>query len=73
MRAYLMMLCLITLTGGILLATEMKSARTLAQSHNDAQKDVHKLAPGAPIERELAGGQVHTYQIALASGQYLIG
>ena len=26
---------------------------------------------GKPIERELAGGQSHAYQIALAAGQYL--
>lgn len=27
------------------------------------------LAPGRPVERELAGGQSHTYQIALTAGQ----
>jgi hypothetical protein len=30
-----------------------------------------ELAPGVPIERELAGGEVHTYRIALTSDQYL--
>lgn len=29
------------------------------------------LEPGKPIERELAGGQAHSYQITLAVGQYL--
>jgi CHAT domain-containing protein/Tfp pilus assembly protein PilF len=28
------------------------------------------LEPGKPIERELSGGQKHTYQLALAEGQY---
>jgi hypothetical protein len=28
-------------------------------------------APGQSVERELAGGQKHSYQIALAEGQYL--
>jgi CHAT domain-containing protein/tetratricopeptide (TPR) repeat protein len=28
-----------------------------------------KLAPGAPVERELSGGQVHDYRIALEAGQ----
>jgi CHAT domain-containing protein/tetratricopeptide (TPR) repeat protein len=30
-----------------------------------------QLVPGVPIERELAGGEAHAYQIALVSGQYL--
>ena len=29
-----------------------------------------KLAPGQPVEREIAGGQSHTYQISLAAGQF---
>ncbi|MBA3713145.1 MAG: tetratricopeptide repeat protein, partial [Pyrinomonadaceae bacterium] len=33
--------------------------------------DLRPLEPGKPIERELAGGQSHIYQIILASGQYM--
>src|SRR5262245_60118708 len=29
------------------------------------------LEPGKPIERELSGGQSHSYKITLVSGQYL--
>ena len=29
------------------------------------------LEPGKPVERELSGGQSHSYKIALVSGQYL--
>jgi len=29
------------------------------------------LEPGKPIEREIAGGQTHTFQITLAAGQFL--
>src|SRR5262245_31787885 len=29
------------------------------------------LEPGKPIERELSGGQSHSYKIAMVSGQYL--
>ena len=29
------------------------------------------LMPGAPIERELAGGETHEYRITLAAGQYV--
>src|SRR5215470_4589251 len=35
------------------------------------EKDIRPLEPGKPIERELAGGQSHSYQIALTEGQYL--
>ncbi|MBI3949049.1 MAG: CHAT domain-containing protein [Acidobacteria bacterium] len=33
--------------------------------------EVRELVPGVPIERELAGGETHTYRITLASGQCL--
>src|SRR5215468_1575001 len=32
---------------------------------------VRRLEPGKPIERELAGGQSHDYQLTLANGQYV--
>jgi tetratricopeptide (TPR) repeat protein len=35
------------------------------------EQDTHALDPNKPIERELAGGQVHAYRITLAAGQYL--
>jgi CHAT domain-containing protein/Tfp pilus assembly protein PilF len=35
------------------------------------EQDIRTLEPGKPIERELAGGQSHAYQITLAEGQYL--
>lgn len=43
------------------------------QQNAGAQKaqDVVVLEPGKPIEREMAGGQSHTYRITLAKGQYL--
>src|SRR5438067_1795099 len=36
-----------------------------------SDKDTPTLELGKPIERELAGGQSHSYRIALTSGQYL--
>jgi CHAT domain-containing protein/Flp pilus assembly protein TadD len=35
------------------------------------EQDIRLLEPGKSIERELAGGQTHTYQITLAEGQFL--
>ena len=34
-------------------------------------QDVVALAPGKPVEREIAGDETHVYQITLAAGQYL--
>ncbi len=46
-------------------------AQTAAGARAQAEKDVRRLDPGKPIERELAGGQSHSYKITLAAGQYL--
>src|SRR5215470_6200760 len=35
-------------------------------------QDPQSLLTGAPIERELPGGQTHTYRIALSAGQYAL-
>src|SRR5215467_4277456 len=33
-------------------------------------QEITTLEPGKPIEREIAGSQKHSYQIALAKGEY---
>lgn len=38
---------------------------------NFQSDEIRTLAPGAPVERELTGGQTHHYQITLSAGQYL--
>jgi CHAT domain-containing protein/Flp pilus assembly protein TadD len=50
-----------------------QSAQPLAGSRTSAQgeSDVYELVSGTAVERELAGGQAHTYRIALTAGQYL--
>ncbi len=35
-------------------------------------QDLQSLSTGAPIERELPGGQTHTYRIALSAGQFAL-
>src|SRR5262245_23066967 len=44
-----------------------------AELHTERQTEFQKqsLEAGKPIERELAGGQSHSYQIAMIPGQYL--
>jgi CHAT domain-containing protein len=40
-------------------------------SVNASQDEISPLEHGRPVERELAGGQTHTYRISLAANQYL--
>lgn len=47
-------------------AIAMQAARSEAR-----QTEIRELKQGQVIERELAGGEAHTYRIAPASGQYL--
>jgi len=44
-----------------------------AGAHSAAQsaQEADSLEPGKPIERELSGGQSHSYKITMISGQYL--
>ncbi len=48
-------------------------AQAGSNSGGNAQNDknARRLEPGKPIERELAGGESHYYQIALGAGEYL--
>src|SRR5689334_7543389 len=60
----------------LLLSTRYVCAWAFAQTPQpDGQQPgsqaVTTLEPGKPIERELAGGQRHSYQIQLSEGQYL--
>jgi CHAT domain-containing protein len=57
-------------------ATSLRPGAPHAQSSADelgaapsAQESV-SLKPGKPVERELSGGQSHSYKIAMTSGQY---
>ncbi len=43
----------------------------IQQAGQATQQEAMPLELGKPIERELAGGQSHSYQITLAAGQYL--
>ena len=40
-------------------------------SINQEQTEARKLEPGRMVEREIAGGQSHTYQISLTAGQFV--
>jgi CHAT domain-containing protein/Tfp pilus assembly protein PilF len=50
----------------------VQPAQERVDSHNTAQgeQDLRTLELGKPVERELAGGQTHTYELRLAAGQY---
>lgn len=50
-----------------------KGAPSYPSSVNPSQNEqgISPLRPGVPIERELAGGQTHSYQLLLVSNQFL--
>ena len=54
------------------LHTRSQRQQAYAPGNAAAQRtdDIRTLDPGKPIERELAGGEVHSYRVALAAGQY---
>src|SRR5262245_22035602 len=47
--------------------------QAIASERNAAQRaqDSDSLEPGKPIEREISGGQSHSYKITMTPGQYL--
>ncbi|HKQ75079.1 MAG TPA: CHAT domain-containing tetratricopeptide repeat protein [Blastocatellia bacterium] len=44
---------------------------TESAASNNATQDARELTPGSPVERELSGGETHSYRVALIEGQYL--
>jgi tetratricopeptide (TPR) repeat protein len=46
-------------------------ANTSERSATQSAQQSDSLEPGKPIERELSGGQSHSYKITMISGQYL--
>src|SRR5262245_18909927 len=71
-----LLLCLFLLVGSVARASAL-SPRMLAQGSAgpnpivQGEKEARPLEPGKPIERELAGGQSHAYQITLSAGQFM--
>ena len=47
------------------------SSLTGGSSVHASQDEISPLEPGRPVERELAGGQTHSYRVSLNAGQYL--
>src|SRR5262245_66256033 len=54
-------------------AARVDPALTGQQDHGAArsERELESLTLGHPIERELAGGQFHSYRLALTAGQFL--
>jgi CHAT domain-containing protein/Tfp pilus assembly protein PilF len=66
--------CLLFLRGDLTRANSRVRFQAVDRSVSQAQQeavDVRLLELGKPIEREMAGGQSHFYQIALTADQYL--
>jgi len=62
---------------GLSVSPSIWPGSSFAQASDDARKasqsaqETDSLEPGKPIERELSGGQSHSYKITMISGQYL--
>jgi hypothetical protein len=62
---------------GLLVSPSLWPSSSPAQASADASRaaqsaqETGSLEPGKPIERELSGGQSHSYKITMVSGQYL--
>src|SRR6266542_6707296 len=62
---------------GLSISPSLWPGSSLAQASDGARKaaqsaqETDSLEPGKPIERELSGGQSHSYKITMISGQYL--
>jgi CHAT domain-containing protein/tetratricopeptide (TPR) repeat protein len=62
---------------GLLVSPSLWPSSSLVQASDGARiaaqstQETDSLEPGKPIERELSGGQSHSYKITMISGQYL--
>src|SRR5262245_61334749 len=73
MKHRLMIACLCFLPVGFsIFSARLTGAATFqSQQSTNQSEDVRTLAPGAPVEREMSGGQRHLYQLALEADQCL--
>jgi CHAT domain-containing protein/tetratricopeptide (TPR) repeat protein len=62
---------------GLSVSPSLWPGSSLVQASDDARRaaqsaqETDSLEPGKPIERELSGGQSHSYKVTMISGQYL--
>src|ERR1044071_5530156 len=75
---YRMRLFIILLLIGFAAGARPGSPATVMTQQSDATKrsqlpeDIRRVQPGQPVERDLAGGDAHVYELTLAAGQYLL-
>lgn len=69
LRGLLVALIALTITGETTFAGPAGRSEQATQETKPA--DVRELKVGAPIERELGGGEAHSYNVSLVEGQYL--
>lgn len=48
-----------------------QSAGEVAQTPAASTQDIRQLEQGKPIERQMAEGETHSYQVTVQAGQYL--
>ncbi|MBA3711672.1 MAG: CHAT domain-containing protein [Pyrinomonadaceae bacterium] len=65
-------LCILLLTATLAFGQWPSSANLIRREAMQQPLDLPSLSTGAPIERELSGGQTHIYRIALSAGQFAL-
>jgi CHAT domain-containing protein len=58
-------------TGAVSRVSSAQAPADAKQATQSQPQETRQLELGKPIERELAGGQSHSYQVTLSAGQYI--
>jgi hypothetical protein len=63
------LLALTMMSGSVFPSSSAKRLESQTTAEESKQTDVRELRLGAPIERQLTGGNAHSYRVTLTSGQ----
>jgi hypothetical protein len=68
---FLLILVSFSIQASAFALAQQSGAVRLEATNNAPQGEVRKLEVGKPVERQMQGGESHTYEIMLSAGQFL--